>query len=224
MSILEIQLLTADISQTKKFYHEILGLEILRADDSSIKFSAGLSTLIFKKANDKAPFYHFAFTIPSNKFEEAHAWASKKVQLLPITPTSTIADFKNWDAKAFYFYDDNQNIVEFIARFDLNNNSDRPFEGSSIFSISEIGIVVDNAKAYSERMLREYDLNFFSKQPPQDDFVAIGDDNGLFIVVNDKRNWYPTSKPSGKYWTAIKFEQEGKITKLEMLSDQNSGS
>ena len=224
MNILEIQLLSTDITQTKKFYHEILGMEILHADDSSIKFSVGLSTLIFKRTTNKNSFYHFAFNIPANKFEEAHAWASQRVQLLPITPTSTIADFVGWNAKAFYFYDNNQNIVEFIARFDLNNNSDKPFEGSSIFSISEIGIVVDNAKAYSEKILEECGLNFFPKQPPQDDFVAIGDDNGLFIVVKDKRNWYPTSKPSGKYWTVVKFEQEGKITKLEMLSDQNSGS
>jgi catechol-2,3-dioxygenase len=216
MNLLEIQLLTANIPETKKFYHEILGMEILHADDSSIKISAGLSTLIFKITSNESPFYHFAFTIPANKFEEAHAWASRRVQLLPITTDSTVADFKNWDAKAFYFYDNNQNIVEFIARFDIDNNSDKPFDGPSIFSISEIGIVVDNAKPYSERMLREYDLNFFSKQPPQDDFVAIGDDHGLFIVVNDKRNWYPTSKPSGKYWTAIKFEQEGKISDMEM--------
>ena len=64
-------------------------------------------------------------------------------------------------------------------------------------------------------MLEEYDLNFFSKQPPQDDFVAIGDDDGLFIVVNDKRNWYPTNKPSGKYWTTIKMENNGKISNIE---------
>src|SRR5687768_12814395 len=108
MQILELQLLSTDIPQTKKFYSEILGLEILQADDSSLTFSAGHSTLIFKKANNKNPFYHFAFTIPANKFEEAHAWASQKVQLLPITPNSTIADFKSWDAEAFYFYDNNQ--------------------------------------------------------------------------------------------------------------------
>lgn len=219
MNILEIQLITSNIPQTQKFYHEILGMEILHADDSSIKFSAAQSTLVFKKTAINNPFYHFAFTIPSNKFEEAHAWANQNVQLLPITPASTIANFTNWNAKAFYFYDNNQNIVEFIARFDLDNNSDKSFDGGSIFSISEIGIVTDDAKAYSERMIEEYDINFFSKQPPQDDFAAIGDDSGLFIVVNDKRNWYPTNKPSRKYWTAIKFEQEGKVTDLEMTGE-----
>ena len=134
MNILEIQLLSTDIIQTKKFYHDILGIKILHTDDSSIKFSAGLSTLVFRKTYKENPFYHFAFNIPANKFEEAHTWASQRVQLLPITPGNTIADFKSWNAKAFYFYDNNQNIVEFIARFDLDNNSDKPFDGSSIFS------------------------------------------------------------------------------------------
>ena len=77
MNILEIQLLSTDIPQTQKFYHEILGLEILHADDSSLTFLAGHSTLIFKKTNNKNPVYHFAFSIPANKFEEAHAWASQ---------------------------------------------------------------------------------------------------------------------------------------------------
>ena len=216
MNILELQLLSSDIHQTQKFYHEILGLPIIHADDLSIKISAGQSTLQFKKVNDQNPFYHFAFNIPANKFEEAFDWASKKVELIPVTTTSAIADFKTWNAKAFYFYDNNQNIVEFIARFDQLNHSDKDFEGSSISSISEIGIVVDNAKTYSQQLLNEHDLNFFSRQAPQGDFVAIGDDNGLFIVVNNKRNWYPTSKPSEKFWSAIKIEQNGKISNFEI--------
>ena len=216
MNILELQLLSSDILQTKRFYHEILGLSIIQADDLSIRISAGRSALQFKNVNDQNPFYHFAFNIPANKFEEAHAWANKRVQLMPITLSTNIADFKNWNAKAFYFFDNNQNIVEFIARFDLDNNSDKAFDGSSIFSISEIGLVVDNAKAYSEKFLEEGGLNFFSRQPPQDDFVAIGDDHGLFIVVNNKRNWYPTSKPAAKFWTSIKIEENGKVTDIEM--------
>ncbi|MGZ8552235.1 MAG: VOC family protein [Chitinophagaceae bacterium] len=221
MNILEIQLLSTDIPRTKKFYNEILGMEILYADDSSVKFSAGLSTLVFKKASKNDPFYHFAFNIPANKFEEAHEWASEKVQLLPIASTSTVADFKNWNAKAFYFYDNNHNIVELIARFGLENNSDRPFDGSSIYSISEMGIVVNNAKDYSRMMLEAHSLSFFSRQPPMDDFAAIGDDNGLFIVVNDKRNWYPTRKPSGKYWASVKFKQGEKITCFEMTGSED---
>ncbi|MGZ8559245.1 MAG: hypothetical protein ACXWWC_12965 [Chitinophagaceae bacterium] len=194
-------------------------MPIIYADDSSIKISAGQSILQFNKVNNQSPFYHFAFTIPANKFDGAFAWVNNRLELIPLTPASSIADFKNWNAKAFYFYDNNQNIVEFIARFDLDNNSDKEFDGSSIFSISEIGIVVDNANAYSEKLLEGYGLNFFSRQPPQDGFVAIGDDHGLLIVVNNKRSWYPTSKPAARFWTAIKIEQSGKVTNLEMTGE-----
>ena len=219
MKIIELQLLSSNIPQTKKFYQEILGMPIIYADDSCIKISAGQSSLQFNKVNNQKPFYHFAFTIPANKFDEAFAWANSIIELIPITPTSNIADFKNWNAKAFYFHDNNLNIVEFIARFDLNNNSGKVFDGSSIFSISEIGIVVDNAKEYSENLLEVHDLNYFSRQPPQEGFVAIGDDNGLFIVVNNRRNWYPTSKAAEKYWTMVRIRQNGKITDIEMSGE-----
>jgi catechol-2,3-dioxygenase len=216
MNILEIQLQSADISSTRRFYEEILGMKILYTSESSLKISAGLSTLIFNKIQNGNPSYHFAFNIPANQFEEAHAWASQRVQLLPVTPGNTVADFKNWNAKAFYFYDNNRNIVEFIARFDLNNSGDKPFDGSSVFSVSEIGIVTDNAKEYSGRILEEYGLSYFFRQPPQDDFVAVGDDHGLFIIVNDKRNWYPTQQPSGKYGMAINAEHNGRAVNIEM--------
>lgn len=219
MKIPELQLLSSNIPKTQKFYQEILGMPIIHADDSCIKISAGQSTLQFNKVNNQNPFYHFAFTIPANKFDEASAWANNKLELIPITPASSIANFKSWNAKAFYFYDNNQNIVEFIARFDLDNNSDKEFDGSSIFSISEIGIVVDNANAYSEKLLKEHGLNFFSRQIPQDGFVAIGDNHGLLIVVNNKRNWYPTSKPAARFWTAIKIEQNGKVNNLKMTGE-----
>src|SRR5688572_25060467 len=108
MHILELQLLTSDIAQTKVFYHDKLGMDILYADASLLKISAGHSTLIFKKQDSSRAFYHFAFNIPSNKFEEAHTWASARMPLMPVLPGDTVADFRNWNAKAFYFHDDNQ--------------------------------------------------------------------------------------------------------------------
>lgn len=219
MNIHEIQLQSADILSTQRFYEKTLGMKIFYANESTLKISAGLSTLIFHKTQNKNPYYHFAFTIPANQFEEAHAWASQRVSLLPVTAGNTVADFKNWNAKAFYFYDNNRNIVEFIARFDIDNNSDKPFDGPSIFSISEIGIVADDAKDYSQTLIEQYGLNYFIRQEPQDDFVVIGDDHGLFIVVNNKRNWYPTQQPSSKHWSIIKAGLNGGIINIETAGE-----
>ncbi len=220
MNIFEVQLQTANLEETKQFYHGKLGMELLLSNGNEVKLSAGLSTLVFTKAsNGRHPFYHFAFNIPPHKFEEAFEWARTNIPLIPVTGGNPVADFRSWNAKAFYFFDNNNNIVEFIARFDLPHRSDKAFDGSSVVSISEIGLVGDSAKTYSEQLMADYGLRYFSRQAPADDFVALGDDNGLFIVVNDQRNWYPTQKKSEKHFALVKAEINGKLSIVEMKAE-----
>lgn len=219
MNIFEVRLQTANLEETKQFYHSRLCLPLMPSGDQELKLSAGISTLVFTKADHDRPFYHFAFNIPPNKFEEAFEWARTTVSLLPVTSGNPVADFRSWNAKAFYFFDNNNNIVEFIARFDLPQHSDKAFDGSSVVSISEIGLVGDSAKSYSEQLMKDYGLSYFSRQAPADDFVALGDDHGLFIVVNDQRNWYPTQKKSEKHFALVKAEINGKLCVVEMKGE-----
>ena len=54
-------------------------------------------------------------------------------------------------------------------------------------------------------------LSFFSKQLPEKHFKVIGDDLGLFIIVSEHRNWYPTNnKPADIFPMEIEFENKGK--------------
>ncbi len=216
MNISELQLWSADIRQTQNFYQDVLGMEILDSSETRVTISAGRTLLHFINVAGQKPFYHFAFTIPANQFNEALQWASGKLDLVPVSLGNPVADFKSWNAKAFYFYDNNKNIVELIARFDLPEKGEKKFDGTSIFSISEIGLVVDDAMTYSLQLFKDHDLHFFTRQAPSDDFVAIGDDHGLFIVVNENRNWYPTNRASKKYWTKVNIELNGKLSEIEL--------
>ena len=206
MRILALDLLTDHLDNTKQFYKEILGLKIHSSNEGLISFSLGRSTLTFHQSAGEKPVYHFAFNIPHNQFQAAVDWAVKRLELILIEPTGYVADFKSWNARAFYFYDNNQNIVEMIARYDLPDASDKPFDGSSIYSISEIGAVVDDPLAFAETLRHRHSLSYFSKQQPMKDFMAIGDDEGLFIIVPPKRTWYPTSTPSSKHYTRVHIE------------------
>ena len=217
MLLKEIKLQTKLLSSLYSFYSKVLELHVIYSGGKSISIVAGQSNLIFTEADDESdPFYHFAFNIPANQFNEACDWANAHLTLLSVKDDITIADFASWNAKAFYFYDNNQNIVEFIARFDLSNDSTKPFDGSSICSISEMGLVADNATLLCKQLMNDYNLNYFSKQAPQEDFIALGDDNGLFIIVSEKRKWYPTGQLSGQYDSTIKFSHAGRVHVLEM--------
>lgn len=218
MLIKKLQLLTDDLKGTAKFYHETLGLAILHGSGEEVSLSAGETTLSFHRSHGQNPQYHFAFNIPCNQTEEALAWMKGKVRVLDIEPGEPIADFKNWKATAFYFLDNNENILEFIARNDLENAAPAPFGSSSILSVSEMGIVSDDVPQACNALREKYGINFFAKQPSLPRFAALGDDSGLLIVVPDNRDWYPTHMPSTKHWVKVDMVIDGREEVLELYA------
>ncbi|MFN2439118.1 MAG: VOC family protein [Chitinophagaceae bacterium] len=209
MLIKEIKLLTSDLVETRNFYNQILELEIVFEENNFISFQAGLSLLTFQEVNDKQPVYHFAFNIPCNKIEEALHWLESKTEIIKIGEENKIVDFKNWNAKAIYFLDNNGNILELIARRDLENEDNDKFTSKSIISISEMAIVTDTVVKTANDLIQSLNMGFFDKQPPAEEFAALGDDQGLFILSKAGRNWYLTDSPSEKYWQSIIIETDG---------------
>ncbi|MFV8375382.1 VOC family protein [Flavobacterium sp. LB1P71] len=216
MNILELELLTANINETELFYNEVIGFKTVSKNNSSISFRAGSTKLTFWSSENLKPVYHFAFDIPNNKLLEAFALIEKKTEILEVIPPDKIADFYNWNAKSFYFYDNNGNILEFIARFSLDNASEKPFDGSSILSVSEIGFVSKNVSQLSDEMSNKYGLSVFPKQPKLNKFIVLGTDMGLFILVEENRDWYPTHKKAKPFWTKVVFDNNGKMSEIEV--------
>ena len=220
MDILEIEILSDNIDETIKFYSELLGFKILHVDGNTISFAVGKSVLTFIKSDNLNPKYHFAFNIPCNKIDDAILWTYSKTPLIKITNDKIIADFDNWNANAIYFYDNNGNILEFIARHDLNNASENTFDISSIESISEIGIVAENALELADKLINENKLSLFAKGSKSEAFSALGDDNGLLVIVKSHRNWYPTNLQAKKFLTKIKLKINN--TTVDLTINENN--
>ena len=138
MNIKELQLFTPNLKAQTKFFTEILELDIAESSDNSVSFQIGHSIL---KLVDRKAFtpYHYAITIPANQEKEALQWLKKRVDILKYEEEE-IQYFDFWDAYAIYFYDADGNIGELIARKNLDNDSDRPFDKNALLEISEIGI------------------------------------------------------------------------------------
>jgi catechol 2,3-dioxygenase-like lactoylglutathione lyase family enzyme len=216
MTILEIELLSDNLDATGEFYTNILGLEPESKDADHVSFRAGESILIFTRSVNLCPVYHFAFNIPKNTLDEAYIWISSRTSVIPVSETGAMADFTAWNAKAFYFYDNNGNILEMIAHFDLDNETNQPFTASVISGISEIAIVTEDVPRYTAQLSKISGIGVYEKQEPLPNFAALGDANGLFIISEEGRHWNPTNQPSHKFFTRVKFRNGDVVKELRL--------
>jgi catechol-2,3-dioxygenase len=188
MKIRELTIYSKRLNEQKQFYGKTLGIKVLEESNSSASFIIGDSILKFITRETATP-YHIAFTIPAYREDDALTWLKKRVDILTMDGNE-IQDFVNWNAKAIYFYDQDKNIVEFIARNNLKNSSSEDFNGNSLVEISEIGIPTTNIKKeftfLSDKLgLSIYDGTF-------ENFCAIGSERGLLICIDkNAKGWYP---------------------------------
>jgi catechol-2,3-dioxygenase len=217
MEITKLQLYTNQLQELKIFYVMVLGFELQNENEAAFTVKAGSSLLEFRwnHPNENTnPSYHFAFNIPANQIEDAQRWLySRSVPLLR-HEDDDILDFPHWNAKALYFLDPSNNIVEFIARQDLNNDSHAPFSAQSICSVSEIGLPVPNLPSMHEQVKQKLNLPIYSSVGNTTNFCPMGTPEGLFIIVRTERTWLPTELINGVYPTivTIKGEQKNEIT------------
>lgn len=211
--ITTLELLSADIKGTKEFYTSVMELPLLSSEPGKLVFQIGQTTLIFLETSGKSPVYHFAIEIPHNKLLEAFRRMQSKTSLISM-PGGYFANFLEWNAQSFYFYDNNGNLLECICRYDLPNSSALPFSSHSFLQISEIGIATAQLQALMNKLIGENQLTPFEKQPPSDSFAAIGSEEALIILAALNRPWFPTDKPAQAFYTRVILENAGKETEL----------
>lgn len=191
MKIKQIILFTDNIERQKQFYSDILDFELVFSSKDRIDFNVGQSILSFQyKAQFKPS--HVAFNVPSNAIEEALQWLQNRVEILTYDDNK-IADFESWNAKAVYFYDADKNIMEFIARNDLNVESDEIFSSKSVLSISEMAIAVNTIEPIYNAIIKIKEIPVYSGDISR--FCALGNEEGLFILINKAlKKWFPTQE------------------------------
>ncbi|MBJ2174722.1 VOC family protein [Aureibaculum sp. A20] len=207
MQIKELTIYSSNIKAQADFYTRVLGVTCIISTDQKVSFQLGTSILTIAYKPKATP-YHFAINIPANKEVEVLAWLKTKVAIEK-EGSNEIIDFTAWNAKAIYFYDQDHNIVELIARKNLNNSTPQPFDASQFLEISEIGMPTTTIeKIYTQlhklTNIKIYDGSF-------DRFCAIGDEHGLFICINPKvKDWFPTQDKAFASAFEIMVVEQGK--------------
>ncbi|OZB98516.1 VOC family protein [Paenibacillus sp. XY044] len=194
MKIHELTINTQNFAEMKQFYGEKLGLPLAGGQADRVTFQAGESQLILKQAATPGEnsMYHIAFTIPTNQLGGAKEWVAQRGITLFRNEDGDQFHFDNWNADALYFYDPDENLIEFIAHHSFDNDANGVFTSSQLLRISEIGLPVDEVAAAVERIQATLGLSMWSGDGRQ--FAAMGDAEGLLIVVNRNRPWFPDGR------------------------------
>lgn len=217
MQIQELKIFSTNLKAQKRFYTQLLGLKLVEEEKESFTIEIGFTLLTFQYRANTTP-YHFAINIPANKEIKALAWLKSKVDIL-LDNTYEIQDFDFWNAKAIYFYDEDQNIVELIARKNLQNNSEKPFNSSLFLNISEIGLPTLNIEnefniLHQLSGIEVYDGGF-------ERFCAIGDENGLFICIDkEQKDWFPTNDKAYSSDFELQFTEQGNEYQIQFKDSE----
>jgi catechol-2,3-dioxygenase len=217
MQIKELKIYSSKIKDQVNFYSKVLGLNIIKRSDENVFFEFGKSILNIEFRPETTP-YHFAINIPANKEYEALEWLKCKVEILR-DGNNEIQDFDFWNAKSIYFYDIDKNIVELIARKNLNNSSNQKFDTNHFLEISEIGIPTLDIQKEFAQLTSLTGIEIFAGGFER--FCAIGDENGLFICINKTaKDWFPTNDKAISSEFKIRLIEKGNEYRIEYKNEE----
>jgi catechol-2,3-dioxygenase len=198
-----LQLHTNNLPALQAFYSS-LGFHVTLHDEY-IDIPIGTTLLRFQFYDTPlSGGYHFAINVAVTDIAIVRDWLRAHTPIIQSTQGTTIFQFDEWHAQAIYCYDPDNNIVEFIVRSDIVTHPHTSFRVADSLCISEIGLACTDVPATIAQFRNSVTIpDFFSHNA---EFWPIGDNHGLFIMVQSPRLWYPdTPVPAALMPVTVKF-------------------
>ncbi|QDP99384.1 hypothetical protein FOH38_01780 [Lysinibacillus fusiformis] len=197
MKITKVKLYAYDLPKMKEFYCEQLGLSLITSNTHFFEIAVGGSIIIFEKlATSIQKQYHFAFNIPSNLFVQAKNWIKERVDVLRLDEQDEVY-FETIKAHSLYFYDPEENVIELIARTEVNPPHDTDsFLPVHLLNIGEINLTTDSIPEVAARLM-DYGIQpCFGEEIHTDALTFMGsyEDGANILLGPSRRNWYFSNK------------------------------
>lgn len=188
MDIRQAQLATRSLDDTARFW-ERLGCPVDRAD-GVVEVVVGSTRLLFRELPGMTGALHLAITIPAGTFAAAAEWIAEiATVLVDADGRDEFEGPPNWNSRSVYFEGPDQQLLELIERRDLAAAA--PASAVPLLSVSEVGIAVPDVLG-AVGTLRRAGLEPYAN-PADEGFAAVGDVDGLVILVSPERRWFPTA-------------------------------
>lgn len=219
MHIARLHLLAHDLEAQRRFYAETLGFAVVADSATTLTIATGDSQLhlIDARAAGNAAHApaHYAFNIPYDQVLVAKGWLGARTPLL--ADRAGRNDFHNeaFASHQIYFRDPDGNIGELIGRARLPASAGEPFTAATaVRGLSEIGLAVSDVPTAARSYLEAFGPSRYGAEPGAD-FAAVGDDDGMLIVVRAGRIWFPdTGIPADPLWLEAELRANGRTFRL----------
>ncbi len=210
MQIRHLHLLARDLAAQRRFYADTLGFVVSADAGHAFTLQTGASQLTFideRHAGSPHAPYHFAFNIPIDLVDRAARWTAALTPLLPDRTGQLQFRNQTFASHQLYFKDPDGNIGEFIGRERLPLSGQADFTPrADVLAISEIGLAVPDVPTAVMGYMIDLGPSRFGPNPGEA-FAAVGDDDGMLIVVRDGRPWFPdTGIPALPLWLEAELE------------------
>lgn len=190
MRIHVLQLPVSDIAQVIAYFRDVLQLPV-RGDTVQIGWTA---LQVRPAGSDPVGGVHLAFNVPPDRFTAATTWLQARSPLQCNDKGEAHFTFGGrWESESIYFDGPDGLILELIGRRRLPaTGREGAFHGSELTCVSEVGLPTADVAQLHARA--EATLGLQPLSPPTPYFAPLGDDEGLLIVVDATRRWFPEQK------------------------------
>jgi len=190
MRLLHLLLPSLDPAASAAFYRDVLDLPV-----HGHRVRAGWSDIELVPAADAVGCVHLAFNVPHARFEAAAAWLAARTPLLrdPLGQARFRLDGA-WQSESVYFTGPDGAVLELIARRPLGDTTRHTgvFRGAEIQCLSEVGLPSADVATVTRSLGNHFDARPLA--PASEAFAPLGDHDGLLIVVERRRRWFPEQR------------------------------
>lgn len=192
MQIESVVFQTNQIESMREFYGETLELPITSRDVDSFSVAAGSTTVTFERTNTANQNYHFALRVPNGQLIPAAHWLLERTELSEHPTGSKVVEFTQLNSESIYFVDPAGNLIEFVARSDLDDTVEGDFSPTYIRSMNEIGMPVNEVAPMISFLTDRIGIE--SLGDVDADIVSIGDLNGMIVIAQAGTDWFMSDK------------------------------
>lgn len=190
MHIHHVTIGTRDLDTTESTYRDTFGFATTR-EDERVLVRMGATTVAFLTEPTLSGAHHLAWTIPTGSFDAAVDWVSERVPLLRGESGLTVFEAPAaWNARSVYFDGPDGQLLELIERRALPTSPHRSgFSAHDIVRVSEVGVAVPDVLATVAACAAAGVASYGNAPDPG--FSAVGDVDGLLVLVPAERRWFP---------------------------------